>query len=246
LEISSSVTHSLVQKRADLHTAMSNANGRDYRSTSRVLENGDPRLLPRLEARAIGRLLGQAGEERLHGRVIVTIGRSTHAYLDAKTHRAKPDNDHWETQSLDQNDARARWADAAAQRPCVRPVRRVAHPSVAAIAQPTTMRENRSRITARYSQPSAVSTALVSVTHLLLGSAATNSLPRRLGAKRARGSLMPCRLARSLAPGRQAQLLHQPHHAFAGAMHPASFEHRMNARTPVDLTVLQEDLLDLG
>src|SRR5207302_4881245 len=33
--------------------------------------------------------------------------------------------------------------------------------SVAAIAQPTTKRENRSRITARYSQPSAVSTALV-------------------------------------------------------------------------------------
>src|SRR6266699_1242970 len=31
--ISSSVTHSLVQKQADSHTATSNVNGRDYRST---------------------------------------------------------------------------------------------------------------------------------------------------------------------------------------------------------------------
>src|SRR5205807_6072810 len=72
--------------------------------------------------------------------------------------------------------------------------------SVAAIAQPTTRRENRSRITARYSQPSAVSTALVSVTHLLLGADAANSRLRRLGAKRARGSLFVVGLRDRLRP----------------------------------------------
>ena len=40
------------------------------------------------------------------------------------------------------------------------------------MAQPTTKRENRSRITARYSHPSLVHTYVVSLTHLRLGASA--------------------------------------------------------------------------
>jgi len=47
--------------------------------------------------------------------------------------------------------------------------------SVAAFARPITRRENRSKITARYSQTSAVSTALVSMTHFWLGKLAATS-----------------------------------------------------------------------
>ena len=45
---------------------------------------------------------------------------------------------------------------------------------------------------------------------------------------------MPRGLARTLHLGADPQLLHQSHHALAGAMHPASFEHRVNARTSID------------
>src|SRR5579885_1588314 len=62
--------------------------------------------------------------------------------------------------------------------------------SLADIAQPTTIREKRSRSTATYNHPSAVSTALVSVTHLVLGADAANSRLSVLGAKRPRGSLL--------------------------------------------------------
>src|SRR5579859_2207413 len=116
--------------------------------------------------------------------------------------------------------------------------------SVAAMAQPTTMREKRSTITARYSQPSPVSTALVSVTHLLVGSSARNSRLRRLGANRARFLALRRRLARTLHLGADPQLLHQPHHALAGALHTTSFEHSVNARTAIDLAVRKVDLLD--
>src|SRR5262249_20821142 len=61
---------------------------------------------------------------------------------------------------------------------------------VSAIAQPTTRRENRSKITARYNQPSDVSTAVQSVTHLVLGASAVKSRLRILGAKRADASLL--------------------------------------------------------
>src|SRR5579859_2606441 len=66
------------------------------------------------------------------------------------------------------------------------------------MAQPTTIREYRSSMTARYNQPSDVSTALVSVTHLLLGCSAVNSRLRRLGAHRACGSLFVVGLRRRL------------------------------------------------
>src|SRR6266536_3067350 len=53
------------------------------------------------------------------------------------------------------------------------------------MAQPTTSRENRSRSTATYSQPSVVQTYVVSLTHFVLGSDAVKSLPKRLGAMEA-------------------------------------------------------------
>src|SRR5258708_12730052 len=58
------------------------------------------------------------------------------------------------------------------------------------MAHPTTMRENRSRTTARYNHPSAVGIAVISVTHLVLGRGAVKSRLRRFGAKRAVGSLL--------------------------------------------------------
>lgn len=47
-----------------------------------VLEDGDPRLLLRLEACAIGTLLAQGGKEGLPCRVLVPIAGATHAHLD--------------------------------------------------------------------------------------------------------------------------------------------------------------------
>jgi hypothetical protein len=52
--------------------------------TQDIVWNGDPRLLLRIEAHPVGTLLGQGGEERLHGSIIITIGRSTHTHLDAQ------------------------------------------------------------------------------------------------------------------------------------------------------------------
>ena len=46
------------------------------------------------------------------------------------------------------------------------------------------------------------------------------------------------RLTRTLRLCRQAYLLHQPHHPLARAMHPTSFEHRMNAWAARDLLMV--------
>ena len=63
---------------------------------------------------------------------------------------------------------------AASLQPCGAPVQPRRHLRWLP-AQPPSIREKRSRMTARYNQPSAGSTALVSLTHLLVGCSAVNS-----------------------------------------------------------------------
>jgi hypothetical protein len=53
---------------------------------------------------------------------------------------------------------------------------------VSDIAQPTTLRENMSRTTARYSQPSRVGTQVMSASQILFGAAAVNCRASRFGA----------------------------------------------------------------
>ena len=46
--------------------------------------------------------------------------------------------------------------------------------------------------------------------------------------------------------GAQPLLAHESCHSLAPAVLPFGSQHRMNARTAIDLAVLQEDLLDIG
>jgi hypothetical protein len=92
--------------------------------------------------------------------------------------------------------------------------------SVADMAQPTTWREKRSRMTARDSQPSAVWTALVSVTHLGLGRSAEHSRLSRLAAQRARVSLFVVGLRERFGRAVMRSRLHQAHDAFARTPDP--------------------------